>query len=158
MWARVTELGFGLWLLASPFVFDHSASATSLWLTDVLSGMLLVILCALNYWRPSSRSYLAVPVLGAWLIVSALLSGPHPIAPPHQNHIMVGFTIMMVGIVPNRALGPPEKWIAFEKGEAQGSLGNGSERAHDAGVDALSKESDHQRETKREHPSSPGPV
>ena len=157
MWARATELGFGLWLLSSPFVFDHPASATSLWLTDLLSGMLLVILSALNYWRPSSRCYLAVPLLGAWLIVSALLSGPHPIPPPRQNHIMVGFIMMMVGIVPNRALEPPEKWSAFEKA-ARGTLGDGPERAHDARGDVLPKDSNRQRETKREHPSGPGPI
>lgn len=118
MWARLTELGLGLWLLASPFVFDHPATATVLWLIDIVTGSLLVVSTVVNYRYPNRRFYLAVPVLGAFLIAAAFLSGPHPIAAARQNHIMVGLTIMMLGVVPNLALRPPEKWRAFERDTA----------------------------------------
>jgi hypothetical protein len=118
VWARLTELGFGLWLLASPFVFDHPSSATSLWITDIGAGVLLVVSTVLNYRFPSRRYYLAVPVLGAALIAAAFWSGPHPLAPARQNHIVVGLTIMMLGIVPNFALRPPDAWRAFHENSA----------------------------------------
>lgn len=122
MWARLIELGFGLWLLASPFVFDGPSSATALWVIDSLAGVLLIVSTVVNYRHPNRRYYLAVPVLGAALIAVAFLSGPHPLPLPQQNHIMVGLTLMMLGIVPNLALSPPQKWSEFE-GEATSRTG-----------------------------------
>lgn len=130
MWARLTELAFGLWLLASPFVFAHSTSATSLWAIDLSAGALLLVSTGLNYRFASRRWYLGVPVLGACLIGSAFLAGPHPLPLARQNDIMVGFIIMMLGVVPNRALQPPGKWASFE-GSGGGQL-DGDVAPHDA--------------------------
>lgn len=132
MWARLIELGFGLWLLASPFVFEDSSSATGLLVIDSLAGVFLIVSTAVNYRYPNRRYYLAVPVLGAALIGVAFLSGPHPLPLPQQNHIMVGLTIMMLGIVPNLALSPPQKWRTFEReSTGTGAVSDGASHRRD---------------------------
>lgn len=121
MWARLVELAFGVWLVASPFILGHRSSGTEVWLTDVTSGALLVTITALNY-RDRSRPYhLLVLLLGAWLVGSAVVSGPHPLDLLRQNHIIVGLVIMMSGIVPNQAFTPPEAWRVMGRRDTDAS-------------------------------------
>ena len=113
MWARVTELLFGVWLLASPWVFQHAGEAGGLLLFDIGTGLVLIAVAMHSFVRPLQRYHAIVLVVGVWLIGAAFLSGPHPVSPAHQNHIIVGFILLMLGIVPNQATRPPQKWREF---------------------------------------------
>ena len=126
MWARITELLLGVWLLASPLLFSQ-ADELGLLLFDIGTGIVLIALAILSLVRPLSHYHAFVPILGFWLITAAFLSGPHPIPAAQQNHIMVGLVVLMLGIVPNQATRPPRKWREFDsfvgRGEHSGPSG-----------------------------------
>ena len=93
----------GLWLIASPWVFDYSGRSAVL--NSVFVGALIAMLAAL---RRASLQYSAVVsginvLLGFWTIVSPWATGYVPSKPALANNIMVGVFVMALAIWSVRA-------------------------------------------------------
>lgn len=112
MGARHAEVGFGIWLVLSPFVFDHVADRRLLF-EDLAAGLILLVVPLLCYAPRLRRAHLLLLLLAAWLIGSgwwATFQSTEPL-PAHQNHIVVGLLLLLTAVVPSRAAEPPPGWV-----------------------------------------------
>lgn len=107
MWARVTEVMLGCWLAMSPFIFRHGPEDRVLWVNDLLSATVVVVLAVVSFWSPLRFAHVANFVVGLWLIAFGFWASPHPAPPALQNDIVVGILLMMFAILPNHASLPP---------------------------------------------------
>jgi len=109
MWPRVVEIMFGWWLAVSPFIFRHGDDPW-LWWSDGVCAALAVTFGLLSYWKPTRQMHLGTLLVGGWLVCSGMISSPYPAPPGYQNHVLVGFLLMMFAIIPNNSLNPPPEW------------------------------------------------
>lgn len=110
MWSRVIEIMLGFWLWMSPFIFRHPEGAVSFWINDYTAGALCMLFGALSYGNRTRQIHLGNSVVGLWLIVFAYLNSGWPVEPAFQNNVIVGFLLLMFGIIPNHADQPsPER-------------------------------------------------
>ena len=109
MWPRVVELMLGLWLLASPFIFQHG-DAGALWKNDLACGFLVITFSCMSFAKKLRRAHLATLGLGLWLASFGYFYAPHPLPGAAQNAIVVGLLLVMIGVVPSEASTPPRGW------------------------------------------------
>ena len=109
MWARVVEVMLGCWLAASPFVFRHAIGEVALWANDFACAAAVVALSSLSFSPSMRRMHLGNGVVALWLLGFGYVLGP---APPYQNHMIVGFLLAMLAIVPSEASLPSPSWRA----------------------------------------------
>ena len=121
MWARVVEVMLGCWLAVSPFVFGHSAEDRTLWFSDLLSALAVVVLALFSFWRPLRFAHIGIVAVGLWLIAAGFLA-PYPTPPAFQNDIVVGLLLLIFAIVPNDATQPPKPWREFYATSNRGDL------------------------------------
>lgn len=107
-WAHFANIGLGLWLAASPLVYDASASAAvqavtadrglpavawrahALAVSDMASGMLMALFGAMSLSRRSAWfAQWAATAVGLWLFFAPLLFWS-PNAAQYQNDLIVG--------------------------------------------------------------------
>lgn len=128
MWARVVEVMLGCWLAVSPFVFRHEPAERILWVSDLLSAFVVVVLALASFWSPLRYAHLAIVLVGLWLIVFGFLA-PYPTAPAFQNDIVVGLLLLIFAIVPNEASQPPKPWLRHLEENARAQVAEESERS-----------------------------
>ena len=58
----------------------------------------------------SSRAHLATVAVALWLIAFGYLAGGVAAPPWAQNDVIAGLVLLMLAIVPTRALDPPPAW------------------------------------------------
>jgi nucleoside-diphosphate-sugar epimerase/uncharacterized membrane protein len=119
-WAHFANIGLGLWLAASPFVFDFAnvgASAQVLAVTaerqlpapewraqalavsDVLSGLLIALFGTLSLSRRTAWfAQWAVAFTGIWLLFAPLLFWS-PSAAQYQNDLLVGALVIAFSVL-----------------------------------------------------------
>ncbi|MEJ7930179.1 NAD-dependent epimerase/dehydratase family protein [Ramlibacter sp. AN1015] len=119
-WAHFANIGLGLWLAASPFVYDTanvSASAQILAITaerqlpdpewraqalavsDVLSGLLIAVFGALSLSRRHAWfAQWAVAFIGIWLLFAPLFFWS-PSAAQYQNDLLVGSLVIAFSVL-----------------------------------------------------------
>jgi hypothetical protein len=100
----------GVWMLISPFVFQHPASETNLWANDFVSAGVLILCSLASYWRPFGWAHGLLFPYGAWLICFGRMSQAPPLPGGRQNQVIVGLLLMMFAIIPNHASQPPIDW------------------------------------------------
>lgn len=111
-WAHFANVGLGLWLAASPLIYDAVTSETVgeavravtqdrglpsiewragvLMASDVVSGLLIALFGALSLWqRTAWWAQWAVTAIGLWLLFAPLLFWT-PSAAQYQNDLLVG--------------------------------------------------------------------
>ena len=110
MWARVVECMLGIWLWMSPFIFRHDPADAAIWINDLATGTILVVISLLSFWRPLKQAHWALLVVGAWLVAFGRLAESPPLAAGYQNHILLGLTVMMMAVIPSEASQPPDSW------------------------------------------------
>jgi len=107
MWSRVVEVMLGCWLLVSPFVFSHPESRAGWWINDLGSGSAVIVFGLLSFWRPTQHAHLLTALVGGWLIGFAYTHiGAAP--PAAQNHVLLGWLLVMFAVIPNLATRPPK--------------------------------------------------
>jgi hypothetical protein len=115
MWARIIEVTLGCWLALSPFIFRHSAEARTLWVNDLLSATIVIVLALVSFWPPLRFAHLANLLVALWLIAFGFWASSYPAPPALQNSIIVGLLLLMFAIIPNEASLPPRSWRAFKR-------------------------------------------
>ena len=111
-WAHYANIGLGLWLAASPLIYDSVTTETVgaavravtedrglpsvewragiLMASDVISGLLIAIFGALSIWKRTAWfSQWAVAVVGLWLLFAPILFWS-PSAAQFQNDLLAG--------------------------------------------------------------------
>lgn len=111
MWARISELILGVWLLISHFIF-----LTGLW-DDIASAFLIFLFASLSYIDKLNKMHLNQVFPAGWLLYLGY-SYPTPILPfGFQNYILVALTLLMFALIPSNASDLPRPWRRFlEKG------------------------------------------
>lgn len=120
-WAHFTNIGLGLWLAATPWVWDATApqSTTSAvhevtierglpsieWRADVLaasdvaSGLLIAVFAALSLSRRTAWfAQWAVALIGIWLLFAPLVFWS-PSAAQYQNDLIVGALVIAFSVL-----------------------------------------------------------
>ena len=113
LWAHFFNIGLGFWLITSPMTMSYESGA--LVYSDILSGVLLVILGFLSLsWRLAPARW-ACAFVGLWLIFAPLFFWV-PTAEAYLNDTLVGALVIglsvlvrpAVGVAPNAAVHGPE--------------------------------------------------
>lgn len=110
MWARVSELMLGAWLVISLFVFRDTPHLERYVANDMICGSLAILFSVLCFWEPTRRAHLATFALGAWLALFGYFSADRPGPPAAQNDLVVGLLLMIFAVVPTEASRPPIPW------------------------------------------------
>jgi hypothetical protein len=110
MWARDVEVMLGVWLALSPFIFRHEPDAKLLWVSDLVSALLVATFALLSYWRPTRHAHLLTIAVALWLIGFGRFGASVPLPWGMQNDIVIGLLLLMFAVVPNEAAIPPSAW------------------------------------------------
>lgn len=117
MWPRVVEVMLACWLMVSPFVFRYPPDATFLWVNDYVCATLIVLFSMLSNIPRIEKIHLVNLAVALWLIGVAYLQPTAPPPPPYQNYVVLGFGLLIFGILPSHASEPPRAWKEFYGGE-----------------------------------------
>jgi hypothetical protein len=94
--ARVYNLGFGLWIFASGFLWRHSpAQFSNAWIV----GAAIMAFALIGLRLPALGQYTNL-ALGAWLVLSSVFL-PHFSAVTQVNHIFAGMAVMVLSMLPS---------------------------------------------------------
>ena len=115
MWSRVVEIMLGCWLAVSPFVFRHAADETQFWINDFSCATAVMTLAMLSCWKPTRHAHVGIVLVGIWMIVFAYQNFPEPAPPALQNSALIGFLLIMFGVIPNDAAFPPVGWQEYDR-------------------------------------------
>lgn len=121
MWARTMEFAFGCWLAMSPFIFLHGEAYSWIWYHDFLVGAFICVVALLSCIEKLKRLHLLHILTGGWLVLSGYVLATHKIPPEFQNHVVLGWLLIMFAIIPTDASRPPEGWRVREM-EAEKSI------------------------------------
>jgi len=98
MWSRLILIALGLWMQASPLVFQHPPVAPLWQAFDVASGMCIVLLSAVALFRRAPAVASFTVLTGAILIGAAYADFGDP-PPTAQNRAFVGLLVMLLGSI-----------------------------------------------------------
>ena len=91
----------GLWLLASPLVFQtHAVGAASAAAFDHITGLLVVMFALLSLSKRTGWSHYMTLAVTAALVLPSYLT-EHPAPAYIQNRIAVGLVLTIIAIIPN---------------------------------------------------------
>ena len=108
MWARISELFLGLWLLLSHFLLSAKS------FTDLIAAGLILLFATLSFYEKLNKLHLLEIFPIGWLFYLGY-SDPTP-SFAAQNHILVALSLFMFAILPSRASDPPRPWKRFLQG------------------------------------------
>jgi hypothetical protein len=91
-------------------VFAHSDANLAWWINDIAAGVGIIVFGLLSFWHPTRRAHLLTIFVACWLIGFAYTYGLGDAAPASQNHLAVGFMLLMFAVIPNKASDPPGSW------------------------------------------------
>ncbi len=115
MWGRWCEILCGVWLIASPWVFQPESQIDATLVNDVTSGVFIIVLALLS-WVPRLRhAHLGNIAVALWLMGFAYFASPYPSPLALQNEIFTGLLLLMFALIPNRADIPPLTWTDFNE-------------------------------------------
>lgn len=115
MWPRAIEIMLGCWLALSPFIFQHAAGETALWVVDLGGATLVITLALFSFWKKTAWAHFAIVAVAAGLIAFGYLYQPHPAPPALQNNVLVGWLLIMFAIMPNQINIPPRSWREYNQ-------------------------------------------
>lgn len=109
MWGRVVEMAIAVWLALSPFIFrvQHDARAIAI---DFGLSTIILLFASLSYYRPTRYAHLLTLVVAVGMLAWGRFAYGSPPPPIEQNHIFVGFLLLMIALIPSEASLPPEPW------------------------------------------------
>ena len=110
MWPRMVELGMGVWLIASPWIFNHRDSSSPFFAKDLVCGGLVVMLSLLSWWKPASWAHYFTGGVAAWLGIHTWWFVERPGPPAAQNEITLAVLLVTMFLLPNQASEPPAAW------------------------------------------------
>jgi hypothetical protein len=110
MWSRVIEAMLGCWLAISPFVFRIDPEDAAVWIVNLVSAPLIIIVALLSYWPPTRHAHFVTTLISILLVAYGRFGGPSPGPPEFQNLVLVGLLLLMFSLVPNHASRPPRRW------------------------------------------------
>lgn len=110
MWARSFEIGLGLWLVASPAVFERDGVHRLGPGADVLAGMLVIALAAASFFESMRRAHVGILAVAAGLVAHGYFGFDHPAPLRAQSEILVGLTLVLFAIAPMEPTLPPRSW------------------------------------------------
>ena len=121
MWPRISELLFGLWLAASPFIFETSEPMSFTSLNSVVCGVIVIAASCLSFLESTRHARVATAVVGLWLLGAAYATASRPAEPELQSQFTVGLLLVLFVISPNEANRPPRPWRKFVSSDRAGS-------------------------------------
>lgn len=119
MWPRVVEVMLGVWLVMSPFVFQHDPDQTMLWVNDLTCGLLVWIFAVFSCWKPARNAHFGVTAIALWLIALGWGGADRPPPAAYQNDMVTGILLLMFSIIPTESLWPPVRWQRWYEEEAE---------------------------------------
>lgn len=98
-WQDMATLGFGFWLIISPFILPRTTGDYVLFNNSLIIGILLSVVALATLSRPNAWKEWAVVALASWLIAASyffgnggVLNGTNTIL--SWNQLIVGLLVM----------------------------------------------------------------
>lgn len=113
MWARHIEAMLGIWLGISQFIFRYSKELLAWKINDLISMILIIFFALITYKERFRYLHLCNVLVGLYLMGWVFLRKGGVGFPPDQNYMVLGFLLLMLGIVPSRTKQPPRAWVHF---------------------------------------------
>lgn len=107
MWARISEIVLGAWLLFSHFIFEDSHYL------DIPCALLVCFFAGISYVEKLNKMHL-LQIIPITLLLYAGFSYPTPLLPIFmQNYILIALTLSIFCIIPSNASDHPKPWKKF---------------------------------------------
>ena len=108
MWPRYSEMLFGAWLVASPWIFNHPGG----WFywNDIASGSVVILLAILSFFRATRWAHVAIGAVALWVGGTAYFLFERPGPAAAQNEITTALLLLLLFLLPNEASLPPTPW------------------------------------------------
>jgi hypothetical protein len=111
MWARISEIICGLWLIGSRFFLSYGDMPLNE--SDFIIPALTLLFAALSYVGPLNKMHLFQVIPAGWLLYISY-SYPTPWLPfGLQNHILVALLLLTFALIPSKASDHPRPWKKF---------------------------------------------
>jgi hypothetical protein len=113
VWARISEIILGIWLIASYFLFATDK------IGDFITAFFVILFASLSYIEKINKIHLFQVLPAAWLLYLGY-AYPTPWLPFYmQNYLLVALCILMFAIVPSHASDHPRAWKRFLKSRSK---------------------------------------
>ncbi len=107
MWARISELIIGVWLILSHFIFR-----TNDW-EDIAAAVLILLFASLSFIEKLNKMHLMQVLPAGWLLYIGYTYPTYILPFSIQNYILSALTILMFAIIPSHASDHPRPWKKF---------------------------------------------
>lgn len=107
MWARISEIVLGLWLIFSYFLFSYASWA------GPVSGCAMIFFALLSYKDTLNKMHLFQTLPAGLLLYQAYFYPTHLLPMGLQNYIVTALLLLMFTIVPSHASDHPNPWKEF---------------------------------------------
>ncbi len=94
-WEDWTNLVLGLWLSASPWVFQFTTASAAVW-NALISGCIIALLAAAALYQVKKWEEWTNAVIGIWLVVSPWVLGFSNDPVTTWNAVIVGLLVLCV--------------------------------------------------------------
>lgn len=107
MWARISEIILGIWLIISHFIFSIPDGK------DFLAAFCILLFASLSYVDKLNKMHLLQILPAGWLLYMSY-TYPTPWLPfGIQNHILIALSLFMFAVIPSNASEHPRPWKRF---------------------------------------------
>ena len=100
---RTIELGIGVWLIASPWVFGYPDPSSPLFIKDVVCGALVILFSALSFWTAMRWAHYFTGLVAVWLGTETLQLLGRPDEAPAWNELAAAFLLLALFLFPTGA-------------------------------------------------------
>lgn len=107
MWARISEIVLGIWLLLTPVIFKVEDWA------GVYIGPIVILLALMCFYEKINKMHLLQVLPAFWLLYLGYTYPTSTLPFYLQNYILVALTILMFAVIPSNASDHPRPWKRF---------------------------------------------
>jgi hypothetical protein len=95
IWAQIINALLGVWLMASPGMFDYSGTGR---INDLIVGPIVATFAIIAFWEVTRAVGKANVALGAWLVIAPWVLGYEQNVIAAINEFVVGITIVALAM------------------------------------------------------------
>lgn len=112
-WPRIVEILLGCWLSLSPAFLGWANGNPATLLSERFFGSAIIIVAIVAIVLPWEPLHFLIAPLDLWILIVPYFEFARPGPALAQSDITVGLVLLMMLILPTRALEPPKSWRVF---------------------------------------------
>ena len=113
-WPRWLEIAVGLWLIMSSPIIEPVSGLSPAFISEVILGSGVAVVAAVSMKKEWERLHWVAAPLALWVTLVPYFHYEGASPPLAQSDITAGLILLMLFILPTRALDPPDVWQDIE--------------------------------------------